>query len=181
MESLRGQLLVASPALLDPNFHRTVVLVVEHGEEGALGLVLNRVSSGEVAEVGPPLDDLIEPGARIHQGGPVEPAAVLVVAEFDDPEEAAALVLGDIGLVPGDGDLEALADRTRRARVFAGYAGWGAGQLDDELTEESWIVAPAEPEDVFSEFPEELWSQVLRRKGGHYAIVARMPPDPSVN
>jgi putative transcriptional regulator len=181
VESLRGQLLVASPALLDPNFHRAVVLVVEHGEEGALGLVLNRVSAGEVAEVGPPLGELIEPGDLIHFGGPVETAALLVVAEFDDPEEAATLVLGDIGLVPGDGDFEALADRTRRARVFAGYAGWGAGQLDAELAEESWIVEPAEPEDVFTDSPGELWSEVLRRKGGQYAIVARMPPDPSVN
>ena len=181
MESLRGQLLVASPALMDPNFHRAVVLVVEHSDEGALGLVLNRLSPGEVAEVGPPLDELIAPGERIHLGGPVETGAVLVVAEFDDPEEAASLLVGDIGLVPGDGDFEALSGRTRRARVFAGYAGWGPGQLDAELAEEAWIVEPADPDDVFSDSAEELWAEVLRRKGGPYALVARMPPDPSVN
>ena len=180
MQGLRGQLLVASPALLDPNFHRTVVLVVEHGEEGALGLVLNRIS-GEVTEVGPPLEELIEPGDRIHVGGPVEAGAVLVVAEFEDREDAASVVFGDVGLVPGDGDFDVLAERTRRARVFAGYAGWGAGQLDTELAEGSWIVEPAVPDDVFSDAPDRLWSEVLRRKGGQYAIVARMPPDPSLN
>jgi putative transcriptional regulator len=181
VERLRGQLLVASPALLDPNFRRTVILVVEHSDEGALGLVLNRVSANEIAEVAAPLDELIAPGERIHLGGPVETGAVLVVAEFDDPEDAATLVVGDIGLVPSDGDFETLSERTRRARVFSGYTGWGPGQLDAELAEESWIVEPADPDDVFSDSADELWSEVLRRKGGPYALVARMPPDPSLN
>jgi putative transcriptional regulator len=181
MESLRGQLLVASPALLDPNFHRTVVLIVEHGDEGALGLVLNRLSEGVMSDAAAPLFGLVEPGERVHVGGPVEIGAALVVAEFDEPEEAAALVFGNVGLVPGDGDLEELFGRTRRTRLFTGYAGWGPGQLDAELAEESWIVEAPEADDVFSDSADELWSDVLRRKGGEYAIVARMPPDPSLN
>ena len=77
--------------------------------------------------------------------------------------------------------IEELTDATARRRVFAGHAGWGRGQLDAEIAEEDWIVHPAQPQDVFSEAPQELWSTILTRKGGHYALIARMPEDPSVN
>ena len=180
-ESLRGQLLIASPALFDPNFRRAVVLVTEHTDEGAMGLVLNRPTEAEVVDAVPPLEDLVDAGACVHVGGPVQPTAVVVLAEFDDVEESAALVLEDIGFVRADVEPGALPVSTRRARVFAGYAGWGEGQLEAELEEESWIVEPALPEDVFAEEAEELWSRVLRRKGGQYAVVALMPPDPSLN
>jgi len=111
----------------------------------------------------------------------VEPAAVVVLAEFEDPFEAAALVLEDVGFVSADVvDGEELPE-VRRARVFAGYAGWGPGQLEAELEEPSWILEPALPEDVFAAEPETLWSGVLRRKGGQFALLATMPPDPSVN
>ena len=179
-ESLRGQLLIASPALFDPNFRRAVVLVTEHTDEGAMGLVLNRPTEAAVVDAVPPLEDLVAPGACVHVGGPVQPTAVVVLAEFDDVEESAALVLGDVGFVRADVEPGALPESTRRARVFAGYAGWGEGQLEAEL-EESWIVEPALPEDVFAEDAEELWSRVLRRKGGQYAVVALMPHDPSLN
>jgi putative transcriptional regulator len=181
MDSLRGQLLIASPALFDPNFRRTVVLVTEHGEEGAMGLVLNRPSDTTVSEGAPPLEDLVDPGAKVLVGGPVEPAAVTVLAEFEDPDDSASVVLGDIGFVRADAELDELTSAMRRARVFAGYCGWSAGQLEDELEEDSWIVEPPEPDDVFAEDPEALWSTVLRRKGGQFAIVAMMPFDPSVN
>src|SRR3970040_1545336 len=105
MESLHGHLLVATPSLLDPNFRRTVVLVAEHGEDGALGVVLNRPSETEVAEAVPPL------------------AGLGVLAEFDDPSAAPLIVVGDVGFLPSEVDHETLGD-TRRARVFAGYAGW---------------------------------------------------------
>ena len=180
-ESLRGQLLIASPALLDPNFRRAVVLVTEHTEEGAMGLVLNRPTEAAVVDAVPPLEDLVEPGACVHVGGPVQPNAVVVLAEFGDPEESAALVLVDVGFVRADVEPDALPSSTRRARVFAGYAGWGEGQLEAELEEESWIVEPALVEDVFAEDADELWSRVLKRKGGQYAVVALMPPDPSLN
>jgi len=182
MESLRGQLLIASPALFDPNFRRTVVLVTEHTDEGAMGLVLNRPTETAVVDGAPPLQRLVDEGALVHVGGPVEPAAVTVLAEFDDPDEAAALVLGDIGFVRADADLDDLPTGTRRARVFAGYCGWSPGQLEAELEgEDSWIVAPPRPDDVFADAGDDLWGDVLRRKGGQFAIVALMPFDPSVN
>jgi putative transcriptional regulator len=180
-ESLKGQLLVASPALLDPNFRRAVLLVTEHTDEGAMGLVLSRPTTAEVADAAPPLQDFVEEGARIFVGGPVEPAAVVVLAEFEDPSEAAALVFEDVGFVSGDVAAGGEPPAIRRARVFAGYSGWGAGQLEAELEEPSWILEPAVRDDVFSEEPEGLWSAVLRRKGGQFAILATMPPDPSMN
>jgi putative transcriptional regulator len=181
MENLRGQLLVASPALVDPNFHRTVVLVLEHGEEGALGVVLNRPSSAEVAEAAPALAGLVDEDARVHVGGPVEPSAVLVLTELAGPTEAAVVVFDGVGLLAGEGDPNDWAAVAGQARVFAGYAGWAPGQLETELAEEAWIVEAAEAGDVFAAAPEELWADVLRRKGGQFALLARMPPDPSVN
>jgi putative transcriptional regulator len=182
MESLRGQLLIASPALFDPNFRRTVVLITEHNEDGAMGIVLNRPSETAVADGAPPLQGLVEDGAIVHVGGPVEPAAVTVLAEFEDPDDAAAVVLGDVGFVRADAELDDLAGATRRARVFAGYCGWSPGQLEAELEgDDSWIVSRPRPEDVFADESEDLWSTVLRRKGGQFAIVALMPLDPSVN
>ena len=180
MDSLRGRLLIASPALHDPNFRRTVVLVAEHNEEGAMGLVLNRPSEAAAAEAVPLLAELVEEDAVVHLGGPVEPQAVVVLAEFDDPEDAATLVFDDVGFVGADVDPGSLAPAIRRARLFAGYAGWGAGQLEEELAQESWIVADPASADVFAA-NEDLWSAVLRRLGGRYALVATMPPDPSLN
>lgn len=179
MESLQGHLLIAAPSLLDPNFRRTVVLVAEHGDDGALGVVLNRPSETEVADAVPPLAWLVEAGDVVHVGGPVQPSAVVVLAEFADPSLAPLLVVSDVGFLPAEVDPETIGE-TRRARVFAGYAGWGPGQLEAELEEPSWIVEPALADDVFSD-PEELWSDALRRKGGQYAVLALMPPDPSQN
>ncbi len=180
VESLRGQLLIASPALLDPNFLRSVILVVEHSDEGAMGLVLNRPTEAVVGETVPPLAAL-DADPFVHVGGPVQAGTVIVLARFDDPADAALLVFGDVGFFAPDADSAAMRSAAQRIRVFAGYAGWGAGQLEAELDEESWIVEAARAEDVFCETPEALWSNVLRRKGGQYALVARMPVDPSVN
>jgi putative transcriptional regulator len=178
MDTLKGQLLLASAGLLDPNFHRTVVLIAEHSEEGAMGIVLNRPGDVSVGEATPPLEPLVKPGEPVFVGGPVEPQSVVVLAEFDDPAEAAALVLEDIGFLASETEVE---PATRRARVFAGYAGWAAGQLEAELAESSWIIEPALPEDVFAEAGEDLWSAVLRRKGGPFGVLSLMPPDPSLN
>ena len=177
MDSLRGQLLIASPGLVDPNFHRSVVLVTHHDEEGAMGLVLNRPSATAVADAVPELEDLVEGDQWVYVGGPVEPGAALLLAELEDPEQATAVVFDDIGFPPEEPE----PGSTRRLRVFAGYAGWTAGQLEAELDESAWIVTPAEREDVFSEDADELWAAALRRKGGRYAILATMPPDPSLN
>ena len=180
MDTLQGQLLIASPGLLDPNFRRTVVLVTEHNEEGAAGLVLNRPSPTEVAEVVPQLEPLVEDGEQVWVGGPVQPNAVLVLGEFLDPDDAAVPLFGSLGFPSLDEPDEVVPVTTRR-RVFAGYAGWGSGQLEDELAREDWIVEPALPDDAFTEAPDELWRDVLRRKGGIYELVSRMPEDPSVN
>ena len=181
MDSLRGQLLIAGATLPDPNFARTVVLVCEHNADGALGLVLNRAGELLVAESAPELAELSGDDATIDEGGPVQPDALLVLAEFDDPSIAAIPVIGPVGLMGDGSEIEDLVDVTRRARVFAGYAGWGPGQLDAELAREDWFVAPAGIDDIFDPDAEELWQRVLSRKGGHYAVVARMPIDPSVN
>ena len=180
MESLRGHLLIAGPNLLDPNFWRTVVLVGEHSDEGALGVVLNRSSETPVEEALPELTLLAEDLGAVHVGGPVQPSAVVVLADFVDPDAAETLVLDSVGFLPSEVEPDTLGE-VRRARVYAGYAGWGPGQLDGELEEGSWIVEPARPEDVFTDDPEGLWSDVLRRKGGPFAVLAAMPPDPSLN
>jgi putative transcriptional regulator len=180
-ESLAGQLLLASPALQDPNFTRTVVLVSLHSDEGAMGLVLNRPSSVTVGEAVPQLEQAVSEAERVYVGGPVQPTSVVFLAEFLDPSPAGLLVLGRIGFPAPDAGIEELIEATARGRVFAGYAGWGEGQLDAEIEQGDWIAHAALPEDVFTDVPEELWSAVLTRKGGSYALIARMPPDPSVN
>jgi putative transcriptional regulator len=180
VESLQGHLLIAGPGLVDPNFWRTVVLVGEHSDEGALGVVLNRSSETSVEEAVPELAVLAEGMGAVHVGGPVQPSAVVVLADFAEPDDAGALVLDSVGFLPSDVEPESLGE-LRRARVYVGYAGWGPGQLDDELAEGSWIVEPAVPDDVFTNDPEGLWSAVLRRKGGPFSVLASMPPDPSQN
>jgi putative transcriptional regulator len=180
VESLRGHLLVASPALNDPNFRRTVVLVTEHNEEGAAGLVLNRPSLVAVAAAVPQLEELVDDGDQVWVGGPVQPEAVLMLGEFLNPEDAAVPLFESLGF-PSLDEPEEIVPATTRRRVFAGYAGWGAGQLEDELANEDWILELALADDAFTGEPEDLWADVLRRKGGIYELVARMPDDPSFN
>ena len=180
MPSLTGQLLVASPGLFDPNFRRTVVLVTEHNEDGAAGLVLNRPTEAEVSDVVPQLESLVDDGELIYMGGPVQPNGVLVLGEFLDPTDAAVPLFGSLGFPSLDTPEEVVPLTTRR-RIFAGYAGWGSGHLEDELAREAWILEQAKNDDAFTEAPDELWADVLRRKGGIYELVARMPDDPSVN
>ena len=180
MPSLQGQLLVASPGLLDPNFRRTVVLVTEHTEDGAAGLVLNRPTESEVSEIVPALESLVDDGEPIFMGGPVQPNGVLVLGEFLDPDDAAVPLFGSLGF-PSLDEPDDVVPLTTRRRIFAGYAGWGSGQLEDELAREDWILEEAQPDDAFTEAPQELWADVLRRKGGIYELVSRIPEDPSVN
>jgi putative transcriptional regulator len=123
----------------------------------------------------------VEQGARVLEGGPVQPAAVVVMAEFEDTGAAATLVIGDVGFVAADADFDSLGQAVRRVRVFAGLAGWAPGQLESEIERDDWIVEPATAADVFHENADALWSDVLERKGGQFALVARMPDDPSLN
>jgi putative transcriptional regulator len=162
--SLTGQLLIAAPHQVD-YFRRTVVLVLAHTDEGAMGVVLNRPTDTAVAEAVPDLADLAGEDALVHAGGPVDPGAVLALGDVDGTPELIA---------PED-----TAADLRRVRVFAGYAGWAPGQLDGEIEEEAWITAPAAPDDPFAE--SDLWPAVLQRKGGGYALMATMPVDPSLN
>jgi putative transcriptional regulator len=181
-ESLRGKLILASPILRDPNFARTVILIAEHTDEGAMGLVLNRPADSTVSEAVPDLSWLAGDAEPVYVGGPVAETAVIVLAEFDRPELAGALVDGDLGFIGSDADdPERLDGAIRRARVFAGHAGWGPGQLEDELAEDAWIVEPPQRDEIFTGDPADLWASVLRRKGQKFALLATMPPDPSLN
>ena len=173
-DSLRGKLLIAAPSLFD-FFRRTVVLVIEHTEEGAIGVVLNRPSETLLDEAVPSLAELADTEEPVWVGGPVSPDAVVALGEFGDPAEAGTAVLAGVGTV----DPSAPHDSLVRMRVFAGYAGWSAGQLDGEVEEGAWIVVPARPDDAFSEG--DLWSEALRRKGGGYRLLATMPADPALN
>jgi putative transcriptional regulator len=181
MEFLQGQLLVASPGMSDPTFARTVVAIANHDEDGALGIILSRPSETEVAEAVPELEGVVDPDDVVFVGGPVQPASIIVLAEFTDPAEAAFLVVGAVGLVSERTGLDHLDAATVRRRVYAGYAGWGPGQLESELEREDWIVEPALTEDLFDDTPDELWGRVLSRKGGQFRLLARMPVDPTVN
>ena len=180
MDSLRGSLLIAGPSLFDPNFRRTVVLVGEHTDEGALGVVLNRPSPATVGEIVPTLARLAGPGELLFFGGPVQPEEVVVLAEFAEPERADMLVLDRIGFLVGQVDPNQTGP-IERARVFAGYAGWGPGQLEAELAEESWLLEPGRPDDVFAPEDLDLWRAAVLRKGRRFAVLSLMPPDPSLN
>jgi putative transcriptional regulator len=147
-ESLRGKLLVASPALLDPNFARTVVLITEHSDEGAMGIVLNRPSDAAVDAVVPELAE-IAGGEPVWVGGPVQPEALVLLAEFSDHGAAAWIVVADVGLASADVGLDELAAAVRRGRVYAGYSGWGPAQLEAEMEVDSWIVEPPLPAELF--------------------------------
>ncbi len=173
-DSLKGQLLIAAPQLID-YFRRTVVLVVEHTDEGAMGLVLNRPTETEVSEVVPDLADLADYMDVVHAGGPVQPEAVIALGDFEEPAQAGTPVAGTLGLLDPNSPDPAL----RRLRVYAGYTGWAPGQLDAEIEEGAWISEPAEPDDPFTET--DLWTTVLQRKGGGYSLMASMPIDPTMN
>jgi putative transcriptional regulator len=179
VDSLRGKLLVSSPALVDPNFRKTVVLIAHHDDDGAMGLVLSRPSGVAAVDAVPVLAGI--PGADdpVFVGGPVQPEAFMVLAEFDDVDQAAAPILDALGFMPADAEPDELT--IRRLRLFAGYSGWGEGQLESELAQDSWIVVDARAEDAFADDPEELWRAVLHRKGGPFALMENMPFDPGLN
>jgi len=179
MVSLQGKLLVSSPALVDPNFRKTVVLVAHHDEDGAMGLVLSRPSSVPAVSAVPLLEGFDGANDPVFVGGPVQPEAFMVLAEFDDVADAAAPIMKDLGFMPADTEPVDLS--IKRMRLFAGYSGWGGGQLEAELEESSWIVVDALPEDAFADDPDELWRTVLHRKGGPFELMENMPFDPNLN
>ena len=192
-DELRGQLLVAAPSLLEPNFARTVVAVLDHSAEGALGVVLNRPSDVPVLDILPSWHGLAAPPALVHVGGPVSPSAAICIARSGAVVPAAgfaplpaAAAVGDaapgaLGTVDLEADPDDLGRYLDALRIYAGYAGWAAGQLDAEVDNQDWFVLPAQPSDYFSADPARLWPSVLRRQRGALALLATMPLDPRMN
>jgi putative transcriptional regulator len=174
MDSLTGKLLIAAPSL-DDFFRRTVVLMVEHNEQGAFGVVLNRASDASVAEFVPSLASFASDDDLVRIGGPVATDTAVALGRFDDPDDSAGIVVGDLGVI----DPDAPGDELRDLRVYAGHSGWGPGQLESEIEQDAWFLEPASPEDPFRDG--DLWGYLLGRRGGEYSLLARMPEDPSMN
>ena len=179
---LRGRLLVATPPLVDPNFDRSVVLLLEHGEDGALGIVLNRPSDTALVTVLPEWHEHATAPGVVFSGGPVAPEAVIALARGGrDDTEGWMPVLGEVGTVDVGRDPADLGRRLDALRVFVGYSGWSPGQLEVELEQDAWFVVSAEPDDPFSARPDQLWREVLRRQRGRVAMFANYPEDPETN
>ena len=179
--SLAGRLLVAGPFLTEPTFRRTVILLLEHEPTRALGVVLNRASVMPVADPLPAwATRCAEPDVVFH-GGPVHPGTVICLAAGERAAGAGyRLVVGDVGTV----DLHTSPDDAvgiDALRVYSGYAGWGAGQLEDEIAEQTWIVVDRRPGDVFTADPERLWRDVVARQGDLLGVLADAPEEPYLN
>ncbi len=179
----RGRLLVAAPHLDDdPNFRRAVVLVLEHADEGALGIVLNdpmEVAAGEALPE--PLAGVVPEGDAVFRGGPVQPGTVIVLADFHDPGTAGGITFGSVGILDPESVGSGNRPEMRTARAFGGYSGWGGGQLEYEIRQDAWIDAEASAADVFTGNPGALWRAVLERVGGSYRLMATTPDDPLLN
>ncbi len=176
MQYLAGRLLVASPRLADPNFVRTVVALLNHDEKGAMGLVINRPTKLLVADHLPEWVDRLASPPVVFHGGPVEQSVAIGLRESREAGEECMPIPG-LGMV----DFGEEERSEGLVRVFAGYSGWGPGQLEDEIAEESWISLPAFARDVLSPSPDGLWAEVLSRQGGQIALLASMPLDPQLN
>lgn len=183
---LAGRLLVAAPAMTDPNFARTVVFLLDHDEEGTLGVVLNRPSHVPVGAVLPSWDGRTTGADVVFGGGPVAEDSALGLAllpgPVDGPEpDGFRRVAGPYGLVDLDIDPDGAASELLAVRIFAGYAGWGEGQLADEIARGDWYVVDGGSDDVFAAETADLWHRVLRRQPGDLAFLATPSVDPSLN
>jgi putative transcriptional regulator len=190
VQLLTGRLLVATPILADPNFARTVVMVLDHDRSGALGVVLNRPTEVPVAEVLPDWRADVSPPDTLFGGGPVATDSALAVGVLagaaDDDEAAEGLVgwrsmFGRVGLVDLDTPVEVVGGALQGLRIFAGYAGWSPGQLEAELEEGAWLVVEGHDSDLTTTRPERLWSDVLRRQPDDSRFLVTYPSDPTHN
>jgi len=181
LSTLRGRLLVATPPLVDPNFDRTVVLMLEHGSEGALGIVLNRPSETELEDVLPEWRVLATDPSVVFAGGPVSTDSVIALARGAVDVDGFVHVLDDIGTIDLGRDPLDLGAPLSDLRVFVGYAGWAPGQLEGELDQGAWFVVDLEHGDPFVPAPERLWRDVLRRQPGRLAMFANYPEDAGTN
>ncbi|MBI4576861.1 MAG: YqgE/AlgH family protein [Planctomycetes bacterium] len=181
----KGTLLIATPGLLDPNFRRTVVLVCEHGPQGSLGLVLNRPSPRPVREVLPEAVGPTGPAGLLHVGGPVGTQGLMVLHRLHRQVPGSQPILDGVHLGGEEAILRQVlgvpTDQEEGIRVFVGYAGWGARQLDGELAAGGWFTRAAEARFVFDTEPGAIWSEVLWSMGGRFRLLASMPPDPGLN
>jgi putative transcriptional regulator len=181
-QPLSASLLVASPTLTDPHFSRTVVRILDHSDAGAVGVILNRPTGAEVDEVLPGWGQLATGPGVLFSGGPVSPDAAICLALLNgEPIGPARALDGPLAVVDLDGEADRVAGRARALRVFAGYAGWGAGQLEAEIEEGSWFVVDALPLDPFAPDPAHLWTTVLRRQPGPLRFLSTYPPDVTLN
>lgn len=184
---LTGRLLVASPLLRDSNFERAVILVLDHDEDGALGVVVNRPTRVEVGDVLPSWQPYTSGPGVVFQGGPVALDSALALAAVPSAGATGGgplgwrRVVGGLGLVDLDAPPELLAAEMAALRVFAGYAGWSPGQLEAELAEGAWYPVDAQPGDAFSGDPRQLWRRVLRRQRGELAWLSTYPDDVRMN
>lgn len=182
MKSTAGRLLVASPLLGDPNFDRSVVLMIEHDAESALGLVLTDPTETEVAEMLPQWAPLVSPPDVFFLGGPVSYESVICLGgAIGGSDESFHRVVGNVGTVDLNQGPDDYPVDLQEIRVFAGYSGWGPGQLEAELAMDAWFVVDADPHDPFMSTPQDLWSMVLARQPGPMAWLANYPIDPSLN
>ncbi|MGK2929090.1 MAG: YqgE/AlgH family protein [Acidimicrobiales bacterium] len=181
--SLRGRLLVAEPMLADPNFHRSVVYLIDHGAEGALGVVLNRPSDIEVGDVVPSWAPYVSEPRTVFVGGPVSPEAAICLGRCADAGDSPLWnsLSDEVGVVDLNGDPLLAPSGITGLRVFAGYSGWSPGQLEAEMAMDGWFVLEAQPGDLFVETADELWRRVLARQSGPVRRFASSPEDPSVN
>lgn len=179
MVSFAGSFLISRPELIDPNFDGSLTLVLEHNEDGAVGVIVNRPTTVKVADVFPEWADVVAEPALLFEGGPVETDSLIALGW--GPHGESDLPLGLVGI-----DLEeqvplVLAQGIERVRLFSGYAGWGVGQLEGELANGAWWVVPCELDDLFRSDPAEIWPSVLRRNGGELAWFAHYPTDHTLN
>lgn len=178
--SIAGKLLVATPSLIDPNFFRTVVLMIEHDDEGALGVVLNRPLEISVADYLEEWELLVADPSVVFSGGPVQQEVALALGRGSgDVEGRSDHIAHEIYLV--DLDLDPASVEVNPIRVFSGYAAWGPAQLEGEINEGAWWTVDSTDEDPFHQDSATLWSSVLRRQGGELALFATMPEDPALN
>ena len=185
-EGHRGRLLVASPTLTESTFRRTVILIIEHDPSGAVGVVLNRPSETDLLQPLPDWWDRAAPPSVVFVGGPMKQSAAICLGIARAPMDDLALsagwqpVLGDLGVV--DLNLSPEEVPVERLRVFVGYAGWGPGQLEDEIEAGGWYVVDGNAWDAVDSRPEDLWRTVLRRQSRpELAMVSTYPLSPSLN
>lgn len=176
-----GRLLVATPLLGDPHFNRTIVYLLEHDQGGTLGVILNRPSHTPVGQVLPNWHDLVSGPSVVFGGGPVQPDGALCLAHAHGDAPGVRPVVDGVATIDLDGDVTTITAVATRFRVFAGHAGWSAGQLQDEIEEGAWWVVPGSIEDVFSSDPAPLWRRVLRRQPHPLNLMSTFPEDPTLN